>query len=199
MWLFLIWFWITNPSFSYKNPLTISALKNTHRISQLHLKFWILPVALQVFPDLLFFTFDLTHPFQVASQIIPAVSHCTLLLPLRSNSSSLHHHIPNLFLPVTLGASVGSHHHHGADEDEVPFWEEGEAGPGAVAALLDGHTGWSVHLYPGLLPQDRAPQEGRGTTMLYSFTLYTTPLWFLQYNTYYLSRSFTFSDFSSGV
>lgn len=35
---------------------------------------------------------------------------------------------------------------HGADEDEVPLSEKGEAGSGTVAALMECHSGWSTNL-----------------------------------------------------
>lgn len=67
---------------------------------------------------------------------------------------------PSPIPPVRLGLPRCKH---GGDEDEVPLSEKGEASPGTVAPVLECHSGRGYDLQPGLHPQDRAPQEGRGT------------------------------------
>ncbi len=73
---------------------------------------------------------------------------------------SLPRRSPSPIPPVRLGLP---RRNHGGDEDEVPLSEKGEASPGTVAPLLVCHSGRGCHLQPGVHPQDRAPQEGRGT------------------------------------
>lgn len=65
--------------------------------------------------------------------------------------------------PIPLVRFGLPHCNHGRDEDEVPLSKKGEAGPGTVAPLLVCHSCRGHNLHPGVPPQDRTPQEGRGT------------------------------------
>lgn len=130
-------------------------------VCQLLLTFWrgkkviismfaimLLTVATCLFSKLLLLQFLLPHTS--APPLTDRAQH-RLSLPRRS---------PSPIPPVSLR---GPRCNHGGDEDEVPLREEGEAGPGTVAPLLECHSGRGPNLLPGVPPQDGAPQTGRGT------------------------------------
>lgn len=92
----------------------------------------------------------------------------SLLLPRRQSTASPL--VASSFsFPYSPGKGSDSPRcNHGVDEDEVPLREKGEASPGTVAPLLERHSGRSFDLQPGVHPEDRAPQEGRGNAHVLS-------------------------------
>lgn len=77
---------------------------------------------------------------------------------------------PSPLPPVRLGLPRCNH---GGDEDEVPFWKKGEAGPGTVAPLMVCHSCRGHDLHPGVPPQDRTPQESRGNWSFKSYSFFS--------------------------